>query len=382
MFLIKNDEDMKRVCGQDKVVVYGAGLVAHVIVKYLLENFYGERVLCIAVKSRENNPAEILGIPVLQMDEVLKRYINTVFIIATLENLHLEIVKELESSHCKEITAVSDFFYRSIRRKDIDFNSDILCRQIHMFREVQTYHHELSDRLQRIEQELLYNREMGEVRQVNYQTFSEFEGIHKGRDIVIVATGPSLQKYKPISNAVHIGVNTAYKASDIVFDYYFLQDYTGKSIQTVEDIKAKPFVKFFGKFMECSEFHQYSESTMEIPEQKALQSGARRYYTDWPPESTVHRDIRYAPLMEYHSVTFPAIQFALFCNPKRIYLAGCDCSQEGHFNQDKQDVLEVGCVLRGYAAIKEFAGKHYPETEIISINPVGLKGIFKDIYTE
>ena len=24
----------------------------------------------------------------------------------------------------------------------------------------------------------------------------------------------------------------------------------------------------------------------------------------------------------------------------------------------------------------------YPDTEIISINPIGLKGIFKDVYTE
>ena len=31
---------------------------------------------------------------------------------------------------------------------------------------------------------------------------------------------------------------------------------------------------------------------------------------------------------------------------------------------------------------KMFARHHYPETEIISINPVVLKGLFKDIYTE
>ena len=34
-----------------------------------------------------------------------------------------------------------------------------------------------------------------------------------------------------------------------------------------------------------------------------------------------------------------------------------------------------------YKLMKEFAGLHYPETEIISVNPVGLKGIFKEIYT-
>ena len=29
-----------------------------------------------------------------------------------------------------------------------------------------------------------------------------------------------------------------------------------------------------------------------------------------------------------------------------------------------------------------YVKNHYPDIEIISINPVGLKGMFKDVYTE
>jgi len=32
--------------------------------------------------------------------------------------------------------------------------------------------------------------------------------------------------------------------------------------------------------------------------------------------------------------------------------------------------------------LKEFVELYYPETEIISINPIGLKGLFRDEYTE
>ncbi len=32
--------------------------------------------------------------------------------------------------------------------------------------------------------------------------------------------------------------------------------------------------------------------------------------------------------------------------------------------------------------MKGFAKTYYPETEIISVNPVGLKGLFHDVYTE
>ena len=32
--------------------------------------------------------------------------------------------------------------------------------------------------------------------------------------------------------------------------------------------------------------------------------------------------------------------------------------------------------------MKKFAEVYYPETEIISVNPIGLKGLFRDVYTE
>ena len=31
---------------------------------------------------------------------------------------------------------------------------------------------------------------------------------------------------------------------------------------------------------------------------------------------------------------------------------------------------------------KQFKNKVYPDVEVVSINPVGLKGVFKDVYTE
>lgn len=38
--------------------------------------------------------------------------------------------------------------------------------------------------------------------------------------------------------------------------------------------------------------------------------------------------------------------------------------------------------LRGYKRLKDIVERFYPETEIVSINPVGLKGLFHDVYTE
>ena len=37
-------------------------------------------------------------------------------------------------------------------------------------------------------------------------------------------------------------------------------------------------------------------------------------------------------------------------------------------------------LVEPWKRLKLFANKLYPGTEIISVNPVGLKGLFKDIY--
>ena len=38
--------------------------------------------------------------------------------------------------------------------------------------------------------------------------------------------------------------------------------------------------------------------------------------------------------------------------------------------------------MRAWKKLAEFAEANYPDIEIVSINPVGLKGVFQDQYTE
>lgn len=37
-------------------------------------------------------------------------------------------------------------------------------------------------------------------------------------------------------------------------------------------------------------------------------------------------------------------------------------------------------MVPGWQEIKQFSDRYYPDIEIISINPVGLKGLFKEEY--
>lgn len=58
------------------------------------------------------------------------------------------------------------------------------------------------------------------------------------------------------------------------------------------------------------------------------------------------------------------------------------------FSHDPSNSPNSPKVYEGFGKIKDtaflkmFASKYYPDIKIYSINPVGLKGLFKDIYTD
>jgi hypothetical protein len=94
------------------------------------------------------------------------------------------------------------------------------------------------------------------------------------------------------------------------------------------------------------------------------------------------------------NVGMSAMQLALFMNPRKLYIVGCDMSGT-HFVDGNQSKVEIEAEKKQYSnywdeghskliekwkEIKHFAEVYYPETEIISVNPVGLKGMFKDLF--
>ncbi len=215
------------------------------------------------------------------------------------------------------------------------------------------------------------------------KTFPKYKNINQGKEVVLVATGPTLQQYSPIADAIHIGVNSAFKFDKTKLDYLFIQDYSHPT---------KDYIKFVNDYLpiECKKFYgliPYSQCV--IPEDITIDSNAERFYSDFcrePAEFTF--DISTQAFGDAYSVVFPAMQFILWTNPKKIYLVGCDCSLSGYFYNSEltghsdKNFLRVEQCIDGWNKFKEFAQIYYPNIEIISINPVGLKGLFKDIYTK
>ena len=238
----------------------------------------------------------------------------------------------------------------------------------------------LEERFKRLEMKI---EMQNEISSVNTATFAKYRNVHMGKDVVVLGSGPTLIKYKQLKSAIHIGVNSVYKYKKAGLDFYFAQDFKDLSrswIQNIEDVRC---VKFLGFNTD-----KLYRDIYDASESLCLSMNASRYYRETESSNDFYVNICEHPLIEFGTIVFPAIQFALFTNPRRIYLAGVDTSFGGYFTSEIQIMeldhsrFSLSLNLVGYRRLKEFAQRWYPETEIISINPVNLKGLFRDMYTD
>ncbi|MBT0759438.1 glycosyltransferase [Campylobacter lari] len=216
-------------------------------------------------------------------------------------------------------------------------------------------------------------------KELHLKTFPKYKNINKGKDVYIIATGPSLD-YAPITRGIHIACNRAIELNKVYnFNYSFMIDYPNVK-DYIDKVRKMNCVIFFGTYM-------YNNSNIKnrrsIPNYIREDIKSESFYTEVPFAETIYNDIEILPLFDSWTITHPAMHFALFTNPKRIFLIGCDTANNGYFGgKDKPDKINVNKLIDGYKKIKTYQEIFYPNTEIISINPVGLKGLFKDLYTQ
>ena len=218
--------------------------------------------------------------------------------------------------------------------------------------------------------------------------FPYYKNRHSQQIGVLVATGPTLLHYKKFHNYIHFAVNNAY--SYLTPDYWFAID--GFNIaQSYEELSKTAFTKFFGQCITPYPIHKYrsddKKRVYHIPDCIIDSSNnAHKFYFDHP-SLRINRDIENHPLPDLGSCVFSALYFALYTGIKKIYIVGCDCACNGYFNGVQQAEIwssgrATNMLLKGWNIIKEYIETFYPDVEIISINPVGLKGMFKDVYTQ
>ena len=219
---------------------------------------------------------------------------------------------------------------------------------------------------------------------LHQKTFLPFKNKHHNDTMVLIGAGPSVLKYVPIKNVYHLGLNRAFKFDKVKFDYMFTIDQSGICEYYEDFANYKNCIKFVGD--------QDTGPDFQIPESYALSMECLRYKTTTRlPFHKFTLNLESEPLGNFCSVSLQAMQFLLYTNPKKIYLVGIDCNLAtgGHFIGGVYDITSRGesfanndlRSIQDWKDLKKFAETYYPDTEIISINPVGLKGIFRDVYT-
>ena len=378
------------------VIIYGFGEVAHTVLNYLYyKNMLEDTLVCVAINDKEDTlstrhleypvwPDRYNDIDIVDYHELPHFRTDTNVLVCTSENKHNEINMDLTEFGFRKILFISDEFAWCLRIVAKEIEQDMLFKIDFKLNELGKC---LADLKYRVEQKQ-------EIVRVNTAAFDEYKNAFKDRDVVIVATGPTLKDYQPIPGAVHIGVNFAYRKADIPLDFLFLMDGynireniiqengSNDLIQGVGSIKERIFI---GRLERRSIYEHYQDLPIDYD---LMNKKCKPYKADYYLSGTIYSDITSHALMHFRTTVFCAIQFALFTNPKRIFIVGCDVSDKGHFYKDDKDKL-IKCgkinspmLKLGWLRIKKFARQHYPNTEIVSINPVGLRGLFKDVYTD
>ena len=364
-----------------EVIVFPVGAEGQMALDFFRYSNLMHRVCCIAAPAVPDGTTQqfVHEVPVIPFENLVHFRESEILIVVAPEQFHSHLNSELTRLGFKFA-----FFVHSELNAQIKNELNVMQSS---GRVLMWYMQHFDRKLTELSYQIT---EQNSISDLNTKAFAEYKHAFHDKDIVIVGGGPTVNYYRPIPNAIHIGLNYAWKNENIPLDFLFTGDaHINNADRHVEDGFSKVRERIF-----ITQSHCGLDIYLNIcPEDWCLKSDrVARYHTTLESFGQfIHQDITCHSVMDFCSISFSAIQFALFTYPKRLYLVGLDTSTAGHFYPETGAVLKKAVgdqnitmrILKvGYARTKMFAKRYYPETEIISINPVGLRGLFKDVYTE
>jgi hypothetical protein len=282
-----------------------------------------------------------------------------------------------------------------VQGKIEESQSNVRIKFEEVFKRIDTIYYESNSYFNEL---IKHIHESKRIKEINTKTFAKYRNIYKNCEIIIMGAGPTLKYYEPIGNCIIIGTNGVVLYDKVKLDFLFVQDVNAMNRYEKEIINydCKKFFSFWGSFNWTMPLKYKNIPNMEeYCNHSVGHIGSLYFYHggEYYASHSIPLDICNSPLSDFDSVIFPAVQFALWTYPKRIYVVGCDCSRNlskewssYHFNEsiakEDKNVMPIEYVVEGWKKIKEFQQTYYPDVEMISINPVFLKGLFKDEFTD
>lgn len=200
----------------------------------------------------------------------------------------------------------------------------------------------------------------------------KYKGINAGKSVYIIGGGPSVNDFKhtKTENDIYIGINRTFKDNRFELDYIFVQDQLPEGFDELLSYRGDDCTKFLAIIP--------SNEPIRIKEY-AIQGEYERYVLASRRMKSVPIDISLEPFADLRGTVFSALQFAVYTNPENIYLVGIDCSSSNNVYNSNDD--DYRYQFEGWEIMKQALIEMSSYDKVTSINPVGLKGFFKDSYT-
>jgi len=197
--------------------------------------------------------------------------------------------------------------------------------------------------------------------------FLPFYNRHKGKEGILLATGPTLNRYDYLEDngsRIRVGVNS-FVAEPRPIDYYFCGHVDDRSRAYMDRIRRSRAVKFGYTKVDGR------SNPLWLTDRMALDLGLIPY--EITTRIDFHQDLTSAPLVN-QAINFSALQFMVWIGLKKIYLVGCDATSIISHRDNRVDKTRlVNRMLETWKAFQKFAqGK----VDIVSVNPKGLRGMF------
>ena len=214
------------------------------------------------------------------------------------------------------------------------------------------------------------------VAELHKNIFTQFKNSNIGKNIAIFGAGPSLNYAPLIKNCKTLACNRSiyfFKSSEPT--YFFAVDNSTSKDYLSEVFDTKSTLIFLGRIINKIDMFRTISEPM-------LQDSRVFDYYEGAPFDIMRPEIEFFPLFNSGNIVFSALHFSLYTRPDTIYLLGCDTTRSGYYNKNYlQEGIDDIAIRENYKKMKEYANAYYPNIKIVSVNPVGLRGIFEDVYT-
>lgn len=205
------------------------------------------------------------------------------------------------------------------------------------------------------------------------RVFEKYKNKHSGREAIVYATGPTLSVYDHIEDdgsRIKVGVN-GIALKGISCDYYFCGHVDQRSELYLDKLKDYHVTGEKFGFISLDGVPKGPWLTLS----RAKEIGLIPY--GLTTDISFGQDISQFCLTN-HLIIFSALQFLIYTGVNKIYLVGSDATNL--ISCDNHGIDTDRNTARIYEVFKRFKAWVQGSCEVVSINPIGLAGLFSDVY--